>query len=326
MAVVRSPASLRSASTRSKACAGVARHCRKASRDSVTGISRNVTSLTTPSVPSLPMNRSTHVAAGREAVADRVLGVRLGNGRQVRGAAVVAVHHRDRVAVGAVDAAASCRVRPEASSTVRPTDPVARGAEAEGARAGGIGRHHAAHRGAGLGRVERQREAGCRRGEPGLQLAQAWCRRGRAPSGGCACRSSSTMPRRRATDTRWVDGSGTAPPATPVRAPLTVTACPCAACQRSTLPQFRRRCPARPPTPRRRRRAAIRRAAGRRRRPGAGASRTHAGAAVTGPVEIARFEDGRPRQYRIRVRMLIGSAAMRACTSSDSSRFTSITR
>ena len=58
MAVVRSAPSPRSASTRAKACAGVAKHCRKASRDSSAGISLKVTSLTTPSVPSLPMKRS----------------------------------------------------------------------------------------------------------------------------------------------------------------------------------------------------------------------------------------------------------------------------
>ena len=50
--------------------------------------------------------------------------------------------------------------------------PVAGRAEAQRPRPGGIGRHHPAHRRAGLGGIERQRPAGRVRGQVRLQVAQ----------------------------------------------------------------------------------------------------------------------------------------------------------
>ena len=76
------------------------------------------------------------------------------------------------IAVGAIDATLKRERAPGRELHGEPGDPFPGGAKAESPRTGGVGGDHPAHRGAGLGRVERQRQIGCARGELRLQLAQ----------------------------------------------------------------------------------------------------------------------------------------------------------
>ncbi len=113
-----------------------------------------------------------HVAARHEAVADGVLGVRLGNRRQVRGAAIVPVGQGEGITRRAIAAAAERQGPAGRQLHGEPHHPVARRAEAQRPRPGGVGRHHPAHRRAGFGGIERQRPAGCVRGQVCLQVVQ----------------------------------------------------------------------------------------------------------------------------------------------------------
>ncbi len=241
MAVVRSARSPRSASTRSKACAGWARHCRKASRGSRRRRQAQDHFADDAERAFAADEEIEDVSAGREAVADGVLGVRLRDGRQMRGTPLVAVDERDGVALGAVGATAQLERAARGELHGQPFDPVARGSETESARAGGVGRHHAAERGARFGGVERQRPAGRARRPAAPAAHAASCRPAPRTMGGVDCRSRSTMPREARHRDQVRRGSGTAPPATPVRAPLTVTRCRSAACQREHLAQLGQR-------------------------------------------------------------------------------------
>ena len=112
------------------------------------------------------------IAAGREAVADRVLGAGLRDGRQVHRARLAAIDESESIAVCAIDAASKRQRAPGRELHGEPGHPVARGTEPERARTGGIGGDHAANRGAGLGRIERQRPARRPRGKFRLQVSQ----------------------------------------------------------------------------------------------------------------------------------------------------------